>query len=167
MDPNFWNDPKSAQVLLKKVKNAKYWVNLFKSAATKFDDLTVLNEFFEEGESTEEEVNQQYKIAFDAIEELEFKSTLNGEEDGLGAILTINAGAGGTESCDWASMLMRMYLMWGEKNNFKVKEIDAVEGDVAGYKSVTLEFTGEFAYGQLKNENGVHRLVRILSLIHI
>ena len=121
----------------------------------------MLNEFFQEGESSEEEVDQQYKKAVDAVDELEFKATLNGEEDGLGAILTINAGAGGTESCDWAAMLMRMYLMWGEKNKFKIKELDAVEGDVAGFKSVTLEFTGSFGYGLLKGESGVHRLVRI------
>lgn len=106
-------------------------------------------------------MDAQFTKAAEAVDELEFKATLNGEEDNLGAILTINAGAGGTESCDWASMLMRMYLMWGEKNNFKIKELDMVEGDVAGYKSVTLEFTGEFAYGLLKGESGVHRLVRI------
>jgi peptide chain release factor 2 len=161
MDPNFWNDPKSAQVLLKKIKTDKYWVNLYQSAESKFQDLAVMWEFFQEGEGSEDEVDDQYDLATQAIDELEFKSTLNGEEDGLGAILTINAGAGGTESCDWASMLLRMYLMWGEKNNYKVKELDAVDGDVAGYKSVTIEFTGEFAYGQLKHENGVHRLVRI------
>lgn len=120
-----------------------------------------MNEFFQEGESTEEEVDEQYDKAVDAVDELEFKATLNDEEDALGAILTINAGAGGTESCDWAAMLMRMYLMWGEKNKFKIKELDAVEGDVAGFKSVTLEFTGSFGYGLLKGESGVHRLVRI------
>ncbi len=120
-----------------------------------------MNEFLQEGESSDEEVDAQYKLALESIDELEFKGTLNGEEDSLGAILTINAGAGGTESCDWAAMIMRMYLMWGEKNKFKIKELDAVEGDVAGFKSVTLEFSGEFAYGLLKGESGVHRLVRI------
>ncbi|MEZ5009673.1 MAG: peptide chain release factor 2 [Chitinophagales bacterium] len=161
LSSNFWDDPKSAQVLLKQIKVNKDWVALYQSAQSVFDDLAVLNEFFQEGESSEEEVDQQYKKAVDAVDELEFKATLNGEEDGLGAILTINAGAGGTESCDWAAMLMRMYLMWGEKNKLKIKELDAVEGDVAGFKSVTLEFTGSFGYGLLKGESGVHRLVRI------
>lgn len=146
---------------MKKIKSSKNWVELYQNSEAMFDDLAVLNEFLQEGESTDEEVDTQYELALEAIDELEFKGTLNGEEDGLGAILTINAGAGGTESCDWAAMIMRMYLMWGEKNKFKIKELDAVEGDVAGFKSVTLEFTGEFAYGLLKGESGVHRLVRI------
>ena len=161
MDNNFWDDPKTAQVLLKKIKSQKNWVALYNETAAILDDLTVLIEFLAEGESTEEEVDAQFEVAIRAVDELEFKATLNGEEDSLGAILTLNAGAGGTESCDWASMLMRMYLMWGEKNNFKIKELDAVEGDVAGFKSVTLEFAGDFAYGLLKGESGVHRLVRI------
>ena len=113
------------------------------------------------GEASEEEVDDQYKKALDAIDELEFKSTLNGEEDSLSAIIEINAGAGGTESCDWASMLMRMYIMWAEKSGFKVRELDYQAGEVAGIKSVSLEVDGEFAYGLLKGENGVHRLVRI------
>lgn len=136
-------------------------MKLYDAASTQMDDLIVLSEFFEEGESSEEEVDAQYQKALVAIDDLEFRSTLNGEEDGLSAVLTINAGAGGTESCDWSAMLLRMYRMWAESNNFKVKELDAVEGDVAGYKSVTLEIDGEFAYGMLKGENGVHRLVRI------
>lgn len=113
------------------------------------------------GEASEEEVDDQYKKALDAVDELEFKSTLNGEEDSLSAIIEINAGAGGTESCDWASMLMRMYIMWAEKSGFKVRELDYQAGEVAGIKSVSLEVDGEFAYGLLKGENGVHRLVRI------
>lgn len=118
-------------------------------------------EFFELGEASEEELEQQYQKTLKKIEDLEFKNMLRGEEDRLGAILTINSGAGGTESQDWAAMLMRMYVRWGESNNYKVSTIDIQEGDVAGYKSVTLEFEGDFAYGYLKGENGVHRLVRL------
>ncbi len=147
--------------MLKKIKQNKYWVKSFEATQAAVEDLTVLNEFLSEGESTEEEVDAQYEIAFESMEDLEFKSTLNGEEDELSAILTINSGAGGTESCDWADMLMRMYLMWAEKKNFKVKELDYQGGDVAGIKSVSLQIEGEFAYGLLKSENGVHRLVRI------
>lgn len=111
--------------------------------------------------ASEEETNDAYHNALQVIENLEFKSTLNKPEDTMGAILEINAGAGGTESCDWAEMLERMYRMWGDKNGYKVKELDRVAGDVAGIKSVTLEFDGEFSYGYLMGENGVHRLVRI------
>jgi peptide chain release factor 2 len=121
----------------------------------------VLFDFQKEGAATEEEVEAAYKTVLNQIEDLEFKSTLNKPEDVMGAILEINAGAGGTESCDWASMLERMYRMWGDKAGYKVKELDRVDGDVAGIKSVTLEFDGEFAYGYLLGENGVHRLVRI------
>lgn len=121
----------------------------------------VLYEFFKEGEAAEEDVEEQYNAALEVLEDLEFKNMLSEEEDALDAIVTINAGAGGTESCDWASMLMRMYIMYGEKQGWKVIETDIQEGDVAGVKSVTLKFEGEFAYGYLKGENGVHRLVRI------
>ncbi len=125
------------------------------------DDLGVLNEFYQANEATEEEVETAYKKTVELLDELEFKSTLNETEDQLPAILTINAGAGGTESCDWASMLYRMYNMWASKNGFKVTELDFQAGDVAGIKSASLEIEGEFAYGLLKSENGVHRLVRI------
>lgn len=118
-------------------------------------------EFFNEGEGTETEVDQQYENTLKIVEELEFKNMLSGEEDKLGVIVNINSGAGGTESQDWAQMLMRMYIRWGERNNFKVKELDLQDGDVAGIKSVTLEFVGDFAFGYLKGENGVHRLVRL------
>ena len=121
----------------------------------------MLFEFFAEGEATEQELDKQYKISIKRIEDLEFLKMLSGEEDKLGAILQINPGAGGTESQDWAEMLMRMYIRYGERNKFKVKELDFQEGDVAGIKSVSLEFEGEFAFGNLKGENGVHRLVRI------
>ncbi len=125
------------------------------------EDLQVLSDFLKEGESSEEEVEKQYRQALQKIEELELRNMLRREEDRLGALLKINSGAGGTESLDWAEMLMRMYIRWGEKNNYKVKEVEYHPGDEAGVKSVTLEFDGEFAYGYLKSENGVHRLVRI------
>jgi peptide chain release factor 2 len=118
-------------------------------------------EFFQAGEATEDDVNEAYQKATTELENLEFKNMLSAEEDQLNAVLQITAGAGGTESCDWASMLMRMYIMWGEKNGYKVIEQDSQEGDVAGIKTVTLQFEGDFAYGYLKGENGVHRLVRI------
>lgn len=118
-------------------------------------------EFHEEGEVGEEEVNRQYEKLQELFDEVEFRNMLSAEEDSLNAVLQITAGAGGTESCDWASMLMRMYLMWGEKSGYKIKELDLQDGDVAGIKSVTLEFEGDFAFGYLKGENGVHRLVRI------
>ncbi len=121
----------------------------------------MLLEFSQIGEATEEEVENNYQQVRTLVEDLEFKSTLNGPEDQMPAILTINSGAGGTESCDWAQMLYRMYTMWAEKNNFKVTELDFQAGDVAGIKSASLEIEGEFAYGLLKGENGVHRLVRI------
>lgn len=125
------------------------------------EDLKVLFDFMKDGSATETEVEEQYTVALKLADELEFKNMLSGEEDQLSAILNINAGAGGTESCDWASMLMRMYIRWGERMGYKVKEVDRADGDVAGIKSVTLEFEGDFAYGYLKAENGVHRLVRI------
>ncbi len=123
--------------------------------------MEVLYDFFKEGESTEEEVEKQYQIVLNSVEELELKNMLRNEEDFLGAYLKVNAGAGGTESNDWAEMLMRMYIRWGERNGYKVKQIDYLPGDVAGIKSVILEFDGEMAYGYLKSETGVHRLVRI------
>ncbi len=128
---------------------------------TSLEDLSVLFDFFKEGEATEEETMAQYESALRSVENLELKNMLRKKEDALGAILKINSGAGGTESLDWAAMLMRMYLRWGERNNYEVKELDYQAGDEAGIKSVTLEFTGDFAYGYLKSENGVHRLVRI------
>lgn len=123
--------------------------------------MQVLYDFFKEGELEEQEVIDGFKSAEEQVEELEFKNMLSAEEDNLNAVLQVTAGAGGTESCDWASMLMRMYMMWGEKNGFKVKELNYQPGDVAGVKTVTLEFEGDFAFGFLKGENGVHRLVRI------
>lgn len=139
----------------------KYWVGLFNDAFTAVEDVEVMYEFYEMGEVQDEELERSYKKALEKVDILEFKSTLNKEEDALSAILNINAGAGGTESCDWASMLLRMYIMWAEKEGYKVTELDRNEGDVAGIKSISIEIDGEFAYGLLKGENGVHRLVRI------
>lgn len=139
----------------------KSWANGYTEAKRSVDDLEVLFEFYNEGESTEQEVEMQFKRALKLIEDLEFRNMLRREEDALGAILKINAGAGGTESLDWAGMLMRMYLRWGEKNSYTVKQLDYQDGEGAGIKTVTLEFTGEYAYGYLKSESGVHRLVRL------
>lgn len=160
-DPEFWNDPKSAEEQLKKVARLKSWVDGYYQVKTAVEDLNVLAEFLEAGEATEEEVDAQYATALSLTEALESKNMLRNEEDSLGAILKINSGAGGTESQDWAEMLMRMYLRYGEKHHYKVRELHMVQGDEAGIKSVTLEFTGDYAYGFLKGESGVHRLVRL------
>ncbi len=160
-DPDFWNDPKSAEEQLKKIARLKSWVNGYNDVKTAVDDLNVLSEFLETGESSEEEVTAQYTEALSLTEALESKNMLQNEEDSLGAILKINSGAGGTESQDWAEMLMRMYLRYGEKHSYKIKELHMVQGDEAGIKSVTLEFSGDYAYGFLKSESGVHRLVRL------
>ena len=160
-DPDFWNDPKDAEIQMKKIRGIKIWIESFDELDELTGDLEVLIDFAKEGEATEEEVTQKYDLLVEKIEELELKNMLSGEEDALDAVLQITAGAGGTESCDWASMLMRMYIMWGQKNGYKVKELNYQEGDVAGIKTVTLEFSGDFAFGYLKGENGVHRLVRI------
>ncbi len=160
-DPDFWNDPKDAEIQMKKIRGIKIWIESFDELDELIGDLEVLIDFAKEGEATEEEVTQKYDLLLEKIEELELKNMLSGEEDALDAVLQITAGAGGTESCDWASMLMRMYIMWGQKNGYTVKELNYQEGDVAGIKTVTLEFSGDFAFGYLKGENGVHRLVRI------
>ncbi len=146
---------------MQSLKSKKKWVEDFNSAKTMAGDLEVLLEFHQAGEVEETEVQQQFDKTLEAVQDLEFKNMLSDEGDELTAVLQITAGAGGTESCDWASMLMRMYLMWGEKSGYKIKELNYQEGDVAGIKTVTLEIEGEFAFGWLKGENGVHRLVRI------
>ena len=143
------------------IKSKKVWTDEYQKVASVVDDAGVMLDFFKSGDATEAELKEQYDIAVKAIEELEFKNMLSADEDQLNAVLQITAGAGGTESCDWAGMLMRMYIMWGEKNGYKVTEQDFQEGESAGVKTVTLQLEGEFAYGYLKGENGVHRLVRI------
>lgn len=154
---DFWNNPEKAEKILKEKKLLKNWIDAFYKICNFIEELEVLIEL----SASEEEINTQAKNTKVLIEDLEFKNMLSSKEDKMSAIMTINPGAGGTEGQDWAEMLMRMYLMWGEKNNFKVKEIDLQKAEPVGIKSVTLEFEGDFAYGNLKVENGVHRLVRI------
>ena len=146
---------------MKSIQAKKKWVSDYEAAKEAFEELQVLYEFFKEKEATEAEVVAQYETAKRLIEDLEFRNMLSGEADQLSAVLQITAGAGGTESNDWASMLLRMYLMWAQKNDYKTKELNYQPGDVAGVKTVTIEIDGEYAYGYLKGENGVHRLVRI------
>lgn len=161
MDPDFWNDQDRAQSILKDIKSNKYWLEKFSGLKTQVEDLEVLLEFQKEGEASEEEVNAKYDKVLAALDDLEFRSTLNKPEDELGCYLEINAGAGGTESCDWSAMLLRMYTMWAEKSGFKASTLNIQDGDVAGIKSAEIEITGDYVYGLLKGENGVHRLVRI------
>ncbi len=158
---NFWDNPEEAQKTLKQLSKVKIWVITYNKVKNNLDELKVLEEFAKEGECTDEEINSQLKKTIQSLEDLEFKNMLSAEEDSMSAIMTINPGAGGTESQDWAEMIMRMYIMWGEKNEYKIKELDFHKAEPAGIKSVTLEFEGEFAFGNLKSENGVHRLVRI------
>lgn len=160
-DPAFWNDPKKAESQMKTIRTLKYWINAYDQLEEMLGDVEVLLEFIKEGEGDEAELDAQYAKLREEVEALELKNMLSGEEDALSAVLQITAGAGGTESCDWASMLMRMYIMWGQKNGYDIKELNYQDGDVAGIKTVTLEFNGDFAFGYLKGENGVHRLVRI------
>jgi peptide chain release factor 2 len=146
---------------LHEVKQLKSWTISYDDLLRLGDDLNTLYEFFKSGDATEEETQAEFDKALHQLEEVEFKNMLRSEEDRLPCVLQINSGAGGTESCDWAGMLMRMYIMWAEKHGFKVSELDHNPGDVAGIKSVSLQIEGDFAYGYLKGENGVHRLVRI------
>ena len=159
--PDFWNDAQAAEKIMRALNAEKKWVDDYKKTAQLSEDLEVLFEFHKEGDAPESEVVQKYEQVTEILEELEFKNMLSEEGDVMSAVLQITAGAGGTESCDWASMLMRMYLMWAEKHGFKIKELNYQDGDVAGIKTVTLEIEGDYAFGWLKGENGVHRLVRI------
>ena len=147
--------------MVKNLRSKKKWVDDYNKCVDLAEELQLTFEFFKEGETTEEEVDAIYNSTVSQIEDIEFRNMLSEEGDNLSAVLQITAGAGGTESCDWASMLMRMYLMWAEKQGYKVKELNFQEGDVTGVKTVTLEIEGDFAFGYLKGENGVHRLVRI------
>ena len=160
-DENFWNDQEKAQKILKKQGELKSLVNSFKKLNDEFDDVVVMYDFFECKEISENEMTNYLSKFEKSIKDFEFKKMLNKKEDKMNAILNINPGAGGTESQDWAEMIMRMYLMWGEKNSYKTKIIDLKKGDVAGIKSATIEFEGNHSFGFLKGENGVHRLVRI------
>lgn len=161
MSPGFWDDNKRATATMKEIKLNEFWTKLFLDVETSVEDFVVLFEFWKAGDATEEETKLAYDLAITTIEEAEFKSTLNKPEDELPAILQINPGAGGTESQDWAEMLLRMYTMYGEKQGWTVSSLDYQEGDGAGIKSATIQFDGPFAYGFLKAESGVHRLVRI------
>ena len=155
--PGFWDDPKAAEAFLKGVSGVKAWVTAFDAVVSAADDVEVLLELDPEGAETD----AAYADAVRKLEDLEFKNMLGEEGDNLGAVLTINSGAGGTESNDWSSMLMRMYMRWGERNGYKMTVTELVEGDEAGIKSATIQFEGDYAYGYLKAESGVHRLVRI------
>ncbi len=156
-----WDNPKEAEVLMRKVRELKSWIEGYEQVTSAVGDLQVLFDFAKEGEATEEEVDAQYEETVRIVEDIEMRNMLRKEEDHFGAIMKINSGAGGTESMDWASMLYRMYIRWGELNGYKVKHVDYQEGEEAGIKSATLEFEGDYAYGYLKSENGVHRLVRL------
>ncbi|AZA54137.1 peptide chain release factor 2 [Chryseobacterium sp. G0201] len=159
--PEFWDNPKAAETFLKQLRSKRKWVEGYDEINTQFEDLQVLVEFAKEDPDSEKELDEAFPKLVEKIEDLEFKNMLSNEGDELSAVLQITAGAGGTESCDWAAMLMRMYTMWAEKQGYKIKELNYQEGDVAGVKTVTLEIEGEYAFGYLKGENGVHRLVRI------
>ncbi|WP_456379624.1 peptide chain release factor 2 [Lutibacter sp.] len=160
-NPNFWNNPKEAEIVMKNLRSKKKWIEDYNSIVTNFEEVSILLDFYSEGEASEDEVEKIYNTTITLIENLEFKNMLSDEGDTLSAILQITAGAGGTESCDWAQMLMRMYLMWSENQGFKVKELNFQAGDIVGIKTVTIEIEGEYAFGYLKGENGVHRMVRI------
>lgn len=159
--PGFWDDNDRATGILKEIQNNKRWVDLYEKSRLALDDLAVLFDFWKEGEAEEAEVNSGYQAALNSLEELEFKSTLNQPEDEMAAVITINSGAGGTESQDWAEMLARMYRMYAQKQGWKIVELDWQWGDGAGIKTATFQFEGDFAYGFMKGESGVHRLVRI------
>ena len=146
---------------MREIRNLKKWVEDYEAVKQKQDDLSVLMEFQQAGEVTDAEIEDHFSQTIALLEGIEFRNMLSDEGDDLSAVLQITAGAGGTESCDWAAMLMRMYLMWAEKNQLQVKELNHQPGEVAGIKTVTLEINGAFAFGWLKGENGVHRLVRI------
>lgn len=159
--PDFWNNAKEAEAIVQSLRAKKKWVEDYEKAVSLTDELQLAYEFFKEGELSEDELDTAFDQANTLVENIEFRNMLSDEGDSLSAVLQITAGAGGTESCDWAGMLMRMYLMWAEKQGYKVRELNFQEGDVAGIKTVTLEIEGDFAFGWLKGENGVHRLVRI------
>jgi peptide chain release factor 2 len=161
MSPGFWDDNTRATGIMKEIKVNEYWVQLYNDVANSVEDFAVLFDFWKSGDATEQETQEAFIKAVASIEEAEFKSTLNKPEDELPAVMQINPGAGGTESQDWAEMLLRMYTMYGEKQGWTVSSLDYQEGDGAGIKSATIQFDGPFAFGFLKAESGVHRLVRI------
>lgn len=147
--------------MMREISAVKSWVSDYDKAVEQGEDLTVLNDFYQAGDATEEEMDEAYAHALKSVETLEFRNMMRDEEDSLNVIININSGAGGTESCDWAEMLLRMYTRWAERNNYSVKLLDRQDGDVVGVKSVSIELDGPYAYGYLKSEIGVHRLVRL------
>ncbi len=161
LTPDFWDDAEKAQAQLKKVAAIKSWVVDYDAIATAMDELNLVPEFIKEGAAAEEDLDAAYDKALKLIEALEMRNMLRSEEDKMGAIMEINSGAGGTEALDWASMLLRMYTRWGERNGYTVKALDIQDGDEVGVKSAMIEFVGDYAYGYLKSENGVHRMVRL------
>ncbi|RZP10683.1 MAG: peptide chain release factor 2 [Flavobacteriales bacterium] len=161
INPDFWKNNSEAQNVLKKIKSVKDLINGYNNAESLCEELEITYDYFKNGEVEEKELKICYSKANKSIEDLEFKNMLSSEGDELSAVIQITAGAGGTESCDWASMLTRMYLMWCDKRNFKTRQLNIVDGDVAGIKTITIEIEGEYCFGWLKGENGVHRLVRI------
>ncbi|WP_205569505.1 peptide chain release factor 2 [Arachidicoccus soli] len=161
VSPGFWDNNERATQIMKDIQANEYWLKLYEDVSSSVEDFAVLFEFWKAGDATEEETQTAYDLAVEKLDEAEFKSTLNQPEDEMPAVLQITPGAGGTESQDWAEMLLRMYRMYGEKQGWKVTELDYQEGEGAGIKSATLQFEGSFAYGFLKAESGVHRLVRV------
>ncbi len=159
--PDFWEHPQEAQIQMKKIKDLQQWVVGYTEVAKTVDELSLAWDFIKEGLIEEEEIDRLYALAMERIENLELRNMLRREEDKLGVVLKINSGAGGTESQDWASMLMRMYMRWAEKHGYKLSISNLLDGDEAGIKSCTINIEGDFAYGYLKSENGVHRLVRV------
>jgi len=160
-DPLFWNDPKAAEMIMKELRFKKKWVEDYNKVIALNEDINILYEFYKEDEVEESEIIEQFEKLYVFLEDIEFKNMLSDEGDSLSATIQITAGAGGTESCDWAEMLFRMYTMWSDKQGFKLKTLNYQAGDSAGIKTVTVEVTGDYAFGWLKGENGVHRLVRI------
>ena len=161
VDPDFWKNPKEAEIFMKTLRIKKNWVKEYNTSIVLFEDLSVLYEFYKEGEVEEAEIDKQFQETFNFVEDIEFKNMLSEEGDSFSATIQITAGAGGTESCDWVEMLSRMYTMWAEKQGFKLKTLNYQAGDVVGIKTITIEIDGDYAFGWLKGENGVHRLVRI------
>ncbi len=160
-DPTFWESPDKAQEQLRKVASIKSWITAYDEICRHTEELEMMPDFMKEGIATEAECDTLYARTLELVEALELRNMLRGEEDRMGAIVDINAGAGGTEALDWAAMLMRMYTRWGERHGYKVKVLDCQAGDEVGVKSCTMEFEGEYGYGYLKSENGVHRMVRL------
>ncbi|MEN8966442.1 MAG: peptide chain release factor 2 [Polaribacter sp.] len=160
-NPDFWNDPKTAEIVMKELRFKKKWVEDYNTLVVMDEDIQVLYDFYKDGEVEETEITAQFEKLSTFLEDIEFKNMLSEEGDSLSAVVQITAGAGGTESCDWAEMLFRMYTMWSEKQGFKLKTLNYQAGDTAGIKTVTVEVDGDYAFGWLKGENGVHRLVRI------